>query len=43
MITESEPLLAIWIWTGAIEGRYWFVGREEIDCSINFETSCKSE
>jgi len=35
MITESEPLLAIWIWTGSIEGRYWFVGHEEIDCSIN--------
>ena len=38
MITESEPLLAIWIWTGAIEGRYWVVGHEEIDCSINLET-----
>ena len=35
MITESEPMLAIWIWTGLIEGRYWFVGHEEIDCSIN--------
>ena len=35
MITESEPLFAIWIWTGLIEGRYWFVGHEEIDCSIN--------
>jgi len=35
MVTESEPLLAIWIWTGLIEGRYWFVGHEEIDCSIN--------
>ena len=35
MITESEPLLAIWVWTGAIEGRYWFVGHEEIDFSIN--------
>ena len=38
MITQSEPLLAIWIWTGLIEGRYWFVGHEEIDCSINLET-----
>ena len=38
MITESEPLLAIWIWTGLIEGRYWFVGHEEIDCSINLDT-----
>ena len=35
MITESEPLLAIWIWTGLIEGRYWFLGHEEIDCSIS--------
>ena len=35
MITESEPLLAIWIWTGLIEGSYWFVDNEEIDCSIN--------
>ena len=42
MITESEPLLAIWIWTGLIEGRYWFVGHEEIDCSINLETRSQS-
>jgi len=35
MITESEPLLGFWIWTGLIEGRYWFVGHEEIDCSIS--------
>jgi len=35
MVTESEPLLAIWIWTGLIEGRYWFVGHEKIDCPIN--------
>ena len=35
MITESEPLLGFWIWTGLIEGSYWFVGHEEIDCSIN--------
>ena len=35
MITKSEPLLAIWIWTGLIEGRYWFLGHEEIDCSIS--------
>ena len=43
MITQSEPLLAIWIWTGAIEGRYWFVGHEEIDCSINPEIRSKSD
>ena len=43
MITQSEPLLAIWIWTGEIEGRYWFVGHEEIDCSVNFETRSKSD
>ena len=35
MITESEPLLAIWIWSGLIDGSYWFLGHEEIDCSIN--------
>jgi len=43
MITESEPLLAIWIWTGLIEGGYWFVGHEEIDCSINLEPRSKSD
>jgi len=43
MITESEPLLAIWIWTGLIEGRYWFVGHEEIDCSINLEPTSQKE
>ena len=43
MITESEPLLAIWIWTGLIEGRYWFVGHEEIDCSINLETRSQND
>ena len=43
MITESEPLLAIWIWTGLIEGRYWFVGHEEIDCSINPEIRSQSD
>ena len=37
MITESEPLLAIWIWTGLIDGRYWFIGHEEIDCPMNLE------
>ena len=39
MITKSEPLLAVWIWTGEIEGRYWFVGHEEVDCSVNFENN----
>ena len=39
MITKSEPLLAIWIWTGAIEGRYWYVGPEQIDCSNNLENT----
>jgi len=34
MITFNDPLLAIWIWTGAIEGRYWFVGHEEINCQL---------
>ena len=43
MITESEPMLAIWIWTGLIEGRYWFVGHEEIDCSMNLTTSSQND
>ena len=43
MITESEPLLAIWIWTGVIEGRYWFVGHDEIDCQINLKTKSTSD
>ena len=34
MITSDQPLLALWMWTGAIEGRYWFVGHEEIDCQL---------
>ena len=34
MLTFENPLLAIWIWTGAIHGRYWFVGHEEIDCQL---------
>ena len=34
MLTTENPLLAIWIWTGAIHGRYWFVGHEEIDCQL---------
>ena len=34
MLTTEKPLLAIWIWTGAIYGRYWFVGHEEIDCQL---------
>ena len=34
MLTTENPLLAIWIWTGAIYGRYWFVGHEEIDCQL---------
>ena len=34
MLTTENPLLAIWIWTGAIHGRYWFVGYEEIDCQL---------
>ena len=31
MLTFENPMLAIWIWTGAIHGRYWFAGHEEID------------
>ncbi len=25
MITGDQPLLALWVWRGAIDGRYWFV------------------
>ena len=43
MITESEPLLAIWIWTGLIDGRYWFIGHEEIDCPTNLEDTSQRD
>ena len=43
MITESEPLLGFWIWTGLIEGRYWFIGHENIDCPINLEPTSQKE
>ena len=43
MITESEPLLGFWIWTGLIEGRYWFIGHEQIDCPINLGTTSQKE
>ena len=29
--TNKEPLLAVWIWTGQIDGRYWFSGHSEKD------------
>ena len=32
MITESEPLLGLWMWTGLIEGRYWFSSYEDVNC-----------
>jgi len=25
MITGDQPLLALWVWRGAIDGRYWFL------------------
>mgnify|MGYP001169182136 FL=1 len=43
MITESETLLGFWIWTGLIEGRYWFIGHEDIDCPINLEPTSQNE
>ena len=43
MITESEPLLGFWIWTGLIEGRYWFIGHEDIDCQSNLEDTYQNE
>ena len=32
--TEEETLLALWIWTGKIKGRYWFRGYSEDDCPL---------
>ena len=29
-VTTDQPLLAIWIRTGKIEGKYWFVGHEDV-------------
>ena len=29
-VTSDQPLLAIWIRTGKIEGKYWFVGHEDV-------------
>jgi len=43
MITESQPLLGFWIWTCLIEGRYWFIGHEDIDCPSNLEPTSQNE
>ena len=29
-VTSDQPLLAIWIRTGKLEGKYWFVGHEDV-------------
>ena len=29
-VTSDQPLLALWIRTGNIQGRYWFVGHEDV-------------
>ena len=34
MITSELPLFALWIWTGNINGRYWFSKNPEKDCPI---------
>ena len=34
MTTSEFPLLALWIWTGNINGRYWFAKNPEKDCPI---------
>ena len=36
-ITESEPLLGLWMWTGLIEGRYWFSSHEDVNCPFKLE------
>jgi len=33
-ITSKLPLFALWIWTGKINGRYWFANHPEIDCPL---------
>ena len=37
MITETEPLLGLWMWTGLIEGRYWFSSHEDVNCPLKLE------
>ena len=32
MTTSELPLFALWIWTGNINGRYWFTNNPEKDC-----------
>ena len=34
--TDKEPLLAVWIWTGQIDGRYWFSSHSEKDCLLDY-------
>lgn len=36
MITSSSPLFAMWVWTGKINGRYWFVDQIVTDCPNDF-------
>ena len=34
--TGEEPLLAVWMWTGQIHGRYWFSSHSEKDCQLDY-------
>ena len=34
MTTSELPLFALWIWTGNINGRYWFAKNPDKDCPI---------
>ena len=34
--TDKEPLLAVWMWTGQIDGRYWFSSHSEKDCLLDY-------
>ena len=34
--TDKEPLLAVWIWTVQIDGRYWFSSHSEKDCPPDY-------
>jgi hypothetical protein len=32
MQTTGQPLLAAWVWRGALSGRFWYESAPDIDC-----------
>ena len=34
--TDELPIFAVWIWTGMINGRYWFSSHSEKDCPPDY-------